>query len=254
MDVSKCTTLLKNPIITLTKLIKQTSTKDGSIRAWWNTPLRWKRKADPVLQHVKSFHITEKTCLIGKCIRPSGTSVCPLRAAWCKAVRPPRSDTLTLLSSGMMTSAHRSALLAAATCSGVCQFLSRAFTSAEWWIKTCTASWGTMPTTRECVFWTIFVSWYTTHLQYHHRYYNIIIILLSIILVTYLWGILCLFSAKPERLNGVERQNEKMGRFGKRELNSQSVTTWLDYVLVGQGVVKWSAGNETVKQMKLAWL
>lgn len=70
------------------------------------------------------------------------TSVWPLRAAWCSAVRPPRSDTLTLLRSGMITSAQRRALLAAATCSGVCQFLSRAFTSAEWWIRTRTASWG----------------------------------------------------------------------------------------------------------------
>lgn len=72
----------------------------------------------------------------------SCTSVWPLRAAWCSAVRPPRSDTLTLLRSGMITSAQRRALLAAATCSGVCQFLSRAFTSAEWWIRTRTASWG----------------------------------------------------------------------------------------------------------------
>lgn len=68
------------------------------------------------------------------------TSRWPLKAAWCRAVRPARSDTLTLLSSGTKASAHRTALLAAATCRGVCQFLSRAFTSAECFSKTCTAS------------------------------------------------------------------------------------------------------------------
>lgn len=68
------------------------------------------------------------------------TWVCPLRAAWCRAVRPPRSDTFTLLNSGIKSSAQRRALLAAATWSGVCQFLSRAFTSAEWRISTRTAS------------------------------------------------------------------------------------------------------------------
>ena len=70
------------------------------------------------------------------------TSTWPFRAAWCKAVRPPRSETLTLLSSGMMTSAHLTALLAAATWSGVCQFLSLALTSAECLINTCTASYN----------------------------------------------------------------------------------------------------------------
>ena len=59
------------------------------------------------------------------------TSTCPLKAAWCSAVRPERSDMFTLASSGIKYSAHFTALLAAATCSGVCQFLSRAFTSAE---------------------------------------------------------------------------------------------------------------------------
>ncbi len=68
------------------------------------------------------------------------TSRWPLKEAWCKAVRPARSDTLTLLSSGTNASAQRTALLAAATCRGVCQFLSRAFTSAECFSKTCTAS------------------------------------------------------------------------------------------------------------------
>lgn len=68
------------------------------------------------------------------------TSTWPFKAAWCKAVRPPRSETLTLLSRGMITSAHLTALLAAATWRGVCQFLSLALTSAECLIKTCTAS------------------------------------------------------------------------------------------------------------------
>lgn len=99
-------------------------------------------------------HLTERkraggelrVCQLALRIQPSTeapTSVWPLRAAWCSAVRPPRSDTLTLLRSGMITSAQRRALLAAATCSGVCQFLSLAFTSAEWWIRTSTASCGT---------------------------------------------------------------------------------------------------------------
>lgn len=68
------------------------------------------------------------------------TSRWPLKAAWCSAVRPARSDTFTLLSKGTSASAQRTALLAAATCSGVCQFLSRAFTSAECFNSTCTAS------------------------------------------------------------------------------------------------------------------
>lgn len=71
------------------------------------------------------------------------TSTWPFSAAWCKAVRPPRSETLTLLSRGMITSAHFTALLAAATWSGVCQFLSLALTSAECLISTCTASCNT---------------------------------------------------------------------------------------------------------------
>lgn len=66
----------------------------------------------------------------------------PFRAAWCNAVLPPRSETLTLLSMGMITSAHFTALFAAATCNGVCQFLSRALTSAECLISTCTASYN----------------------------------------------------------------------------------------------------------------
>lgn len=70
------------------------------------------------------------------------TSTWPFRAAWCKAVRPPRSETLTLLSRGMITSAHLTALLAAATWRGVCQFLSLALTSAECLINTCTASYN----------------------------------------------------------------------------------------------------------------
>ena len=82
---------------------------------------------------------------VGKTLVPGMrtlTSTWPFRAAWCKAVRPPRSETLTLLSSGMMTSAHLTALLAAATWSGVCQFLSLALTSAECLISTCTASYN----------------------------------------------------------------------------------------------------------------
>lgn len=59
------------------------------------------------------------------------TSMWPLCTAWCSAVRPVRSATLTLLSRGMMASAHLVALLAAAMWSGVCQYLSRALTSAE---------------------------------------------------------------------------------------------------------------------------
>lgn len=73
-------------------------------------------------------------------LRRTLTSMCPFRAAWCRAVRPPRSETFTLLSSGMITSAHLTALLAAATWRGVCQFLSLALTSAECLINTCTAS------------------------------------------------------------------------------------------------------------------
>lgn len=69
------------------------------------------------------------------------TSRCPLKAAWCRAVRPARSDTLTLLNNGTNASAQRTALCDAATCSGVCQFLSRVFTSAECFNSTCTASW-----------------------------------------------------------------------------------------------------------------
>lgn len=67
------------------------------------------------------------------------TSRWPLKAAWCRAVRPARSDTFTLLSRGTKASAQRTALLAAAMWSGVCQFLSLAFTSAECFSKTWTA-------------------------------------------------------------------------------------------------------------------
>lgn len=69
------------------------------------------------------------------------TSRCPLKVAWCRGVRPARSDTLTLLSNGTKASAQRTALWAADTCNGVCQFLSRALTSAECFNNTWTASW-----------------------------------------------------------------------------------------------------------------
>lgn len=68
------------------------------------------------------------------------TSRWPLKAAWCSAVRPARSDTFTLLSRGTRASAQRTALFAAAMWSGVCQFLSLAFTSAECFSNTWTAS------------------------------------------------------------------------------------------------------------------
>lgn len=74
-------------------------------------------------------------------IQEQPTSTWPLKAAWCRAVRPARSDTLTLLSNGTKASAQRTALLLAATWSGVCQFLSRALTSALCFSKTATASW-----------------------------------------------------------------------------------------------------------------
>lgn len=96
------------------------------------------------------IYVTDTSCLTGKLVSLCTTSVWPLKAAWCSAVRPPRSETLTLLSSGMIISAQCSALLAAATCSGVCQFLSRAFTSAEWRMRTRNASW--VATWKECVF------------------------------------------------------------------------------------------------------
>lgn len=69
------------------------------------------------------------------------TSTCPLKAAWCSAVLPARSDTFTLLRRGTKASAHFTALFAAAMCRGVCQFLSRALTSAECFNNTWTASW-----------------------------------------------------------------------------------------------------------------
>lgn len=72
------------------------------------------------------------------CVSP--TSPCPLKAAWCNAVLPARSDTFTLLRRGTKASAHFTALLAAAMCNGVCQFLSRALTSAECFKSTWTAS------------------------------------------------------------------------------------------------------------------
>lgn len=59
------------------------------------------------------------------------TSRCPLCTAWCRALRPLLSATLRLLNRGARASAHFVARLAAATCSGVCHSLSRAFTSAE---------------------------------------------------------------------------------------------------------------------------
>lgn len=68
------------------------------------------------------------------------TSRWPLKAAWCRAVRPALSDTFTLLSWGTRASAQRTALFAAAMWSGVCQFLSLAFTSAECFSNTWTAS------------------------------------------------------------------------------------------------------------------
>jgi len=58
------------------------------------------------------------------------TSRWPLKAAWWRLVRPDRSETFTLVKSGMINWAQLTALLAAATWSGVCQFLSRALTSA----------------------------------------------------------------------------------------------------------------------------
>lgn len=117
----------------LTTLLDQNNTKDGYITAllsanYGNMTAKWARCCRKKEQIVTKHFWWLET---GPSVGPCSTSVWPLRAAWCRAVRPPRSDTLTLLSSGMMTSAHRSALLAAATCSGVCQFLSRAFTSAE---------------------------------------------------------------------------------------------------------------------------
>lgn len=68
--------------------------------------------------------------IMSSCFVEKPTSWCPLKAAWCRLVRPARSETLTLVSRGMRYSAHLTALLAAATWSGVCQYLSRAFTSA----------------------------------------------------------------------------------------------------------------------------
>lgn len=91
------------------------------------------------------FHVElrGRVCREDSCLRMrTPTSTWPFRAAWCKAVRPPRSETLTLLSRGMITSAHLTALLAAATWRGVCQFLSLALTSAECLINTCTASYN----------------------------------------------------------------------------------------------------------------
>jgi len=77
---------------------------------------------------------------VSVCVFRRLTSTCPLKAAWCRAVRPARSDTLTLLSSETRASAQRIALLLAATWSGVCQFLSRALTSALCFSNTATAS------------------------------------------------------------------------------------------------------------------
>lgn len=88
---------------------------------------------------------------LSACVRQRPTSTCPLKAAWCSAVRPARSDTLTLLSSGTKASAQRTALLLAATWSGVCQFLSRAFTSALCLSSTATASWTESGNKSVCV-------------------------------------------------------------------------------------------------------
>ena len=70
------------------------------------------------------------------------TSWCPLYAAWCRLVRPPRSVTLMLGKSGIRLSAHWTALLAAAMCSGVCQCLSLALISALCFSRTSTVSWN----------------------------------------------------------------------------------------------------------------
>lgn len=92
------------------------------------------------------------------CVKKKGpTSTCPLKAAWCRAVRPARSDTLTLLSSGTNASAQRTALLLAAKWSGVCQFLSRALTSALCFSNIVTASWKDREHGSDCTDrWSIF--------------------------------------------------------------------------------------------------
>lgn len=69
------------------------------------------------------------------------TSWKPLCAAWCRAVLPLRSAMFTLLSWVSRASAQREARLAAATCRGVCQNLSRAFASAPRLSSRPTALW-----------------------------------------------------------------------------------------------------------------
>ena len=78
------------------------------------------------------------------------TSLCPLKAAWWRLVLPPLSDTLTFVRWGINDSAQRTALLAAATCSGVCQFLSLALISAWCFSSVFTVSWNW---TRNCKPW-----------------------------------------------------------------------------------------------------
>jgi hypothetical protein len=72
----------------------------------------------------------------------TNTSWCPLYAAWCRLVRPPRSVTLMLGNRGIRLWAQWTALLAAATWSGVCQCLSLALISALCFRRTSTASWN----------------------------------------------------------------------------------------------------------------
>lgn len=70
------------------------------------------------------------------------TSWNPLWAAWCRAVLPVRSAMFRLLRWVSRASAQRVARLAAATCSGVCQNLSRAFASAPRLSSSPTALWS----------------------------------------------------------------------------------------------------------------
>lgn len=70
------------------------------------------------------------------------TSWNPLWAAWCRAVLPVRSAMFRLLRWVSRASAQRVARLAAATCSGVCQNLSRALASAPRLSSSPTALWS----------------------------------------------------------------------------------------------------------------
>lgn len=70
------------------------------------------------------------------------TSWNPLWAAWCRAVLPVRSAMFRLLRWVSRASAQRVARLAVATCSGVCQNLSRAFASAPRLSSSPTALWS----------------------------------------------------------------------------------------------------------------